>query len=112
MSDPYPASSGGATATATAPAPSSDTYYLPTGLPQPAASPEGLGAEFWEATRRHELIVQYCEKCSTYQWGPEYLCNNCHNWDLVYRQVSGKGRIYSWELMQVPGCFATCWRSV
>ncbi len=102
MSDPYPASGGVATASPAAPAAVSDSHYLPSGLPQPAPADDGLGKEFWEATRRHELVVQFCDKCSTYQWGPDYLCNNCHNWDIVYRQVGTRGRIFSWERPWYP----------
>ena len=101
MSDPYPSSQGG-TAVASAPAPTGGDYYLPAGLPQPAPYPEGLAKEFWEATRRHELVVQRCDKCSTFQWGPEFLCYNCHCWDLSYEKVSGRGEIFSWERPWYP----------
>jgi uncharacterized OB-fold protein len=71
--------------------------YLPEGLPAPAAYPDGLGAEFWEATKRHELLVQRCNACRGWQWGPEYVCHQCHSFDLGYEPVSGRGRIFSWE---------------
>ena len=101
MSDPYPSSQGGA-AVAPPPAVSTGDYYLPVGLPQPAPYPEGLAKEYWEATRRHELVVQRCDKCSTFQWGPEFLCYACHSWDLSYVQVSGRARIFSWERPWYP----------
>ena len=81
----------------------SDTaYYLPEGLPAPAPYPEGLGAEFWDAARNHELLVQRCTKCQTWQWGPEYICYNCHSFELGYEKVSGKGKIFSWERSWYP----------
>jgi uncharacterized OB-fold protein len=76
--------------------------YLPDGLPAPAPGPDGLGAEFWDAARRHELVVQRCNDCKAFQWGPEWICNECHSFDLGYEQVSGKGRIYSWERAWYP----------
>jgi uncharacterized OB-fold protein len=79
-----------------------DTAYLPTGLPQPAASTDGLDTEFWEAARRHELVVQRCTACNAFQWGPEWLCNACHSFDLGWHQVSGRGRIFSWERVWHP----------
>lgn len=102
MSDPYPSSQGTASAVA---APTGDTaqrYYLPEGLPQPAPYPEGLAKEFWEATRRHELIVQRCNGCETWQWGPEFICYNCHSDNLRYDRVSGRGTIFSWERPWYP----------
>jgi uncharacterized OB-fold protein len=77
-------------------------YYLPEGLPAPAPYPEGLAKEFWDATRNHELLVQRCTKCRTWQWGPEYICYNCHSFDLGYEKVSGKGKIFSWERSWYP----------
>jgi uncharacterized OB-fold protein len=79
-----------------------DTAYLPTGLPQPAASTDGLDTEYWEAARRHELVVQRCNACNGFQWGPEWLCNVCHSFDLDWHRVSGRGRIFSWERVWHP----------
>lgn len=76
------------------PTPSS---YLPGGTPLPAPSADGLDAAFWEATRRHELAVQRCSVCRTFQFGPEWICHACHSFDLEWHRVSGRGRIYSWE---------------
>jgi uncharacterized OB-fold protein len=73
------------------------TNYLPSGLPAPAIAPDGLGKEFWEGTHNHELKVQRCNKCGTFQFGPEWLCHNCHSFDVGWHTASGQGRIYSWE---------------
>lgn len=70
---------------------------LPQGLPEPAPSPDGLDAPFWEATQRHELVVQHCESCGAFQWGPEWACHRCLSFELGWQRVSGRGRIYSWE---------------
>lgn len=72
-----------------------DNYYLPEGLPSPRASRDGLGKEFWEATKRHELIVQCCNSCGAFQWGPEWLCHKCHSTEMGWKKVSGRGRLYS-----------------
>lgn len=76
--------------------------YLPTGLPRPAASPDGLDTEFWEAAKRHELLVQRCNRCNTFQWGPEWICHACHTTDVGWHRVSGRGRIFSWERVWHP----------
>ena len=77
-------------------------YYLPEGLPKPAPYPDGLGKEYWEATRRHELVVQRCNQCRNWQWGPEFICYRCHSLDLGYEKVSGRARIFSWERCWYP----------
>lgn len=78
------------------------TSYLPAGMPLPAPSPDGLDQAFWEAARRHELVVQRCTNCQTFQFGPEWICYNCHSFDLGWHRVSGRGRIYSWERIWYP----------
>ena len=77
-------------------------YALPEGLPTPAPDIDGLGAEFWEATQRHELLVQRCNACENWQWGPEHICYECHSFDLGYQRVSGRGTVYSWERVWYP----------
>jgi uncharacterized OB-fold protein len=57
----------------------------------------GLDSEFWEAAKRHELVVQRCDACGTFQFGPEWICHRCHSFDVGWAKVSGRGRIYSWE---------------
>lgn len=71
-------------------------YYLPEGLPAPRAQRTGLDKEFWEATKRHELVVQKCNGCGTCQWGPELICHKCHSFDLGWQKLSGRGKLYSW----------------
>ncbi|MEE8421289.1 MAG: OB-fold domain-containing protein [Dehalococcoidia bacterium] len=76
--------------------------YLPAGLPQPAANVDGLEAPYWQATRRHELVVQRCNDCETYQWGPEWICHHCRSFDIGWTDVPPRGHIYSWERVWYP----------
>jgi uncharacterized OB-fold protein len=76
---------------------------LPPGLPVPVPSPDGLDATYWEGTRRHELWVQRCRACGTWQWGPEWICHGCRSFDVGWEQVTPQtGRIYSWERVWHP----------
>lgn len=76
--------------------------YLPEGLPAPRASRDGLDAGFWDATHRHELVVQRCADCKTFQFGPEWICHRCRSGNLKWHKVSGQGRIYSWQRVWHP----------
>jgi hypothetical protein len=71
-------------------------YYLPEGLPTPRPQRNGLDKEFWEATKRHELIVQSCKSCGAVQWGPEWICHKCHSAEMGWLKVAGRGRLFSW----------------
>jgi uncharacterized OB-fold protein len=83
--------------------PEEKKYYLPEGLPAPREQRDGLDKEFWDATKRHELVVQACKSCGALQWGPEWICHKCHSADMGWRKVGGKGRIQSWT---------RCWNPV
>ena len=76
--------------------------YLPAGMPAPEATRDGLDREFWEAANRHELVVQKCNSCGTFQFGPEWICHKCHTLDVGWHRVSGRGRVYSWERVWHP----------
>ena len=78
------------------------TSYLPTGLPAPTPESDGLSKPYWDGTRRGELMVQRCRECRTWVWGPEWICHQCHCFDLDWQPVEGKGRIYSWERVWHP----------
>jgi len=81
---------------------SANAYYLPVGLPAPAPANDGLDKPYWEGTRAHKLMVQRCNQCKQYQWGPEQICNHCHSFDLGWAEVAGTGRIYSYERIWHP----------
>jgi uncharacterized protein len=75
---------------------------LPAGLPAPVPSPDGLDLPYWEGTRRHELWMQNCNACGTWQWGPEWICHACRSFDMGWKPVAPIGRIYSWERIWHP----------
>ena len=81
---------------------SANAYYLPVGLPAPAPANDGLDKPYWEGARAHKLMVQRCNQCKQYQWGPEQICNHCHSFDLGWAEVAGTGRIYSYERIWHP----------
>jgi uncharacterized protein len=80
----------------------SPTAYLPPGLPTPAPTRDGLDAPFWEATRRHRLVVQRCPACGTHQFGPEWLCHECLRFDPEWVEVEPAGTIFSWTRVHHP----------
>ncbi len=71
--------------------------YLPSGLPIPVAENDGLSAPYWEGLREGVIRVQKCGGCGVLQWGPEWICHQCHSFDLGWSEVAGRGRVYSWE---------------
>ena len=62
---------------------------MPELFPSPDATP------FWEACQRRELQLPYCVRCAAFFFYPRTLCPTCGGRDLVWRQVSGRGRLYA-----------------
>lgn len=79
----------------------SDSYLLP-GLPQPVASQDGLDTPYWNGLRDEKIMLQKCNTCSKFQWGPEWICHHCLSEDVGFEQVAGDGVIYSYERIWHP----------
>jgi uncharacterized OB-fold protein len=57
-----------------------------------------LTAGFWDAARRHELVVQRCDACATLRHYPQYLCPKCRSDAWSWVPVDGKGVVYSFTV--------------
>ena len=79
----------------------SDAYLQP-GLPKPVPAPDGLDAPYWQAAAEERLVMQHCNQCGAWQWGPEWICHQCHSDDLAFDEVPQVGRIYSYERVWHP----------
>jgi uncharacterized OB-fold protein len=51
---------------------------------------------FWDAAKRHELVVRVCDGCGTVLHLPRAYCHTCGSWDGSWKPVSGRGRLCSW----------------
>ena len=76
--------------------------YLNPGLPRPVPAPDGLDAPYWHAAAEGRLVMQRCNDCGTWQWGPEWTCHKCHSFDLAFYEVPREARIYSYERVWHP----------
>jgi uncharacterized OB-fold protein len=72
----------------------------PPARPRPLA--DELTAGFWDSVRRGRLSIQWCPSCARYHHPPALICPGCNSEDLVYRTVSGRGRIYSFTTVYDP----------
>lgn len=65
--------------------------------PLPPMTPEM--APFWEAARRHELVVQRCRGCGAHRFPARNLCSRCLGRDAEWTRVSGRGTLFSYAVM-------------
>jgi hypothetical protein len=70
--------------------------YLPPDLP--FLVPGHDDAPWWEALRRHELVIQRCAACGTWRHPPVPICSACHATTHRWERVSGRGRVFSYTI--------------
>ena len=51
---------------------------------------------FWDALKRHELVLPRCTVCGRLRYYPKSYCPECSSWELEWVKCSGRGRIYSY----------------
>ncbi|UIX33244.1 Zn-ribbon domain-containing OB-fold protein [Streptomyces sp. GQFP] len=60
------------------------------------------GAPFWEYAAQGELRVQTCADCAEPRFPPRPCCPHCQSFASEWRQVSGRGRIWSYVVPHPP----------
>jgi len=53
-------------------------------------------AGFFAAAAEHRLVVRSCEACGEAIHPPTAHCPACGSWNTGWRDVSGRGQLYSW----------------
>jgi len=56
-------------------------------------------AEFYAEARKHRLVVRKCKACGLMRYPPTHACPWCMDLGWTWQQVSGKGTIYSYEIV-------------
>jgi hypothetical protein len=72
-------------------------------MPAPAVTEDTR--PFWEACRRHELVIQRCTGCATFRHIPTPVCWKCRSFAHEWVRVSGRGTIFTWGVVhyaQIP----------
>ena len=57
---------------------------------------------YFEAARERRLVVQRCSECGKLRWEPGTACPWCASLTWEWHQVSGKGTIYSYQIVTHP----------
>ena len=65
--------------------------------PVPGITPQL--APFFEAARRGVLAVQKCDSCGRLRFPPHELCSHCLSTGASWIPVSGRGEIFSFNIM-------------
>jgi len=54
---------------------------------------------FFEAAKRHALVVQRCTACGTHRFPAREICSKCLSRAAQWVQVSGAGQVFSYNVM-------------
>ena len=71
-------------------------------IPRPLPRPSPFSRPFWEAARRHELMIQRCLSCRNHIFYPRYNCPWCGSRDLEWVKASGRGKVYTYTVARRP----------
>lgn len=67
-------------------------------LPQPTLD----DAQFWEACRSHQFLLQKCRSCGEVRAFGDPMCSQCQSRDWEAVPASGKGVVWSWTTTYHP----------
>lgn len=67
--------------------------FFPPGMPLPAVTDDTR--PFWDACRRHALVLQRCSGCAAYRHPPSPVCWRCRQFGHMWVAVSGGGTVFS-----------------
>lgn len=68
-------------------------------VPRPLPQVDPDHTHWWEALRRHELLVQECPQCKACIFPPQPACPYCRSLERGWRRSSGRGKVYSWVVV-------------
>lgn len=69
----------------------------PTAKPVPEVT--AALAPFLAAARAGRLVVQRCAACGALRFPPRELCSGCLGREATWQQVSGRGEVFSYNVM-------------
>lgn len=55
---------------------------------------------WWDATAEHRLLIKRCTACDHRYWYPRDFCPSCWSDDTVWEEASGRGRLYTFSVVQ------------
>ncbi len=45
-------------------------------------------------------MIQRCDDCGADIWYPQTVCYACNSWNLRWRKLGGRGKVYSWIVVR------------
>ena len=69
---------------------------------RPLPESNALTQPFWDASKVYCRTVRRCKDCDRLVWYPRARCPHCGGTDLRWAVQSGRGRLFSWAVVEKP----------
>ena len=71
---------------------------------KPMPMPDADSAELWKGLKEGKLFLQHCQDCNHIQYYHQAICRECLGENLVEKEASGRGLVYSYSVVyRAPG---------
>lgn len=57
---------------------------------------------FWDAAKDGVLKLPSCGACHRFHWYPQVRCPHCRSYNIQWKKVEGRGRVFSWTIVRRP----------
>ena len=71
-------------------------------MPAPLPQPTEFTQPFWDAARRHELLLPRCRQCGKCFFRPEVVCTHCSSLEWDWTRATGRATLYSYTIVSRP----------
>lgn len=71
-------------------------------IPKPRPIPTPTSQPYWDGLTRNQILVQRCADCESWVFYPRSRCTNCLSSSLEWKQVSGRGTIFTFTIARQP----------
>jgi uncharacterized OB-fold protein/acyl dehydratase len=71
-----------------------------TNKPMPVTT--DISAPFWNALKEGRIQLQQCNACQAWTFYPRRHCSSCLAHDLSWKEVSGRGTLYTFTVARIP----------
>ena len=71
-------------------------------MSRPTPNPTPTEQPFYDACQRGELQLQHCNDCAAWVFYPRSHCDGCLSPNLVWKEVTGNGSLYSYTVARRP----------
>jgi uncharacterized OB-fold protein len=72
-------------------------------LRRPMPVPDEWSEAYWAGACARRLLITRCDACTRYVHPPQPVCPSCRHESLTAVEVSGRGRVYGFSIMHLPG---------